>query len=318
MKHKGLTEPVAVGNDQRDTGAQVEAIRRFGELKTEAPALEGVPTGIPGLDALFYTTRITDDERIEQKPLGGLPRYAVVHLTGISDTGKSLMAEQYAVQQAHRGERVLFVTVETPAPFVVMSLRERARAMGLDPGALDENLVLLDAASYRELRDDLSTFLNTMAHAIRAYSTQHVIIDSVTGLYEAREMMARQIVRRLYHFMKKWRQTAFFISQKRSGHEDLSSEAAGGYAVSHILDCTLVVAKRMIQTAYEQRFYGLPPGEVIRFFRIDGCRLCGHDTRTHVMTIDATGRVRIGEDLATFLEQNRRTSHEPASRETDR
>lgn len=283
-----------------------EAVYHFGDLKDTAPILEGIPTGIPGLDDLFFQIKVDDNGRIERVSLGGIPRYAVVHLTGVSDTGKSLMAAQYAIQQASRKERVLFVTVETPAPFVVAMLRDRATAMGIDPSVLDEHIILVDSATHSVLRDDLPTLLTTMAHVIKTYNTQHVVIDSVTGFYEAKEMLARQIVRRLYLFMKKWKQTAWFISQKRSGHEDISPEAAGGYAVSHILDCTIVVAKRVIQSTYDQRLYGLPIGEIIRLLRIDGCRMCAHDTRTHIMTIDNRGCVAVGSDLTSFLKEKTR------------
>jgi len=44
------------------------------------------------------------------------------------------------------------------------------------------------------------------------------VIDYITGLFENKELLARAVVRRLYNFMKKWYQTALFVSQKRSGH----------------------------------------------------------------------------------------------------
>ena len=117
-------------------------------------------------------------------------------------------------------------------------------------------------------------------------------------------MMARSIVRQLYNFMKRWYQTALFVSQKRSGHEELSAEAAGGYAVAHILDGTMVLTKKMISSTYDERLYKRPIGELIRLFRIDGCRLCGHDTDTHVMEITKTGLVRIGPSLTTLMRRS--------------
>jgi len=279
-----------------------ESVMPLHDVASRAPQLEGVPTGVPGLDELFFTVRIDGDGRPQKVPLGGIPRYSVFNLTGVSDTGKSLMAEQFAIAQARRGEVTLFVTVETPAPFLVMSLRERARAMGVDPDTIDRQIVVIDAATHESLRDDLPTLLNTLAYAIRTYGARFTVIDSVTGLFESREMMARAIVRRLFTFMKKWHQTALFISQKRSGHEELSAEAAGGYAVSHIVDGSMVLAKRTIQSAYEERTYGIPIGETIRLFRIDGCRMCGHDTVTRVMEITATGLVTIRAPLSEFLQ----------------
>ena len=267
------------------------------EAGKEAPKLEGVPTGVEGLDDLFFTS-VVESGKAKRVPLGGIPKYAVINITGVSDTGKSLLVEQFAVKRASEGERVVFITVESPAPFVAMALKERARAMGIeDISVIDENIVLIDAASYTVLRESLQTLLDTVAYAIKTYRADYTVIDSITGLYEAREMMARSVVRQIFNFMKKWYQTALFVSQKRSGHEELSAEAAGGYAVSHIVDCTMVMSKKLIITRYDESLYGRPIGEMVRLFRIDGCRMCGHDTDTHLMEITDLGLVKIGPSL---------------------
>jgi len=36
----------------------------------------------------------------------------------------------------------------------------------------------------------------------------------------------------------------------------------------------------------------------VRLFRIDGCRLAGHDPETHLLEITDTGLVRIGKALS--------------------
>lgn len=41
------------------------------ELSAKAPPLEGVPTGVKGLDELFFTL---DPKTLKPKPLGGFPR----------------------------------------------------------------------------------------------------------------------------------------------------------------------------------------------------------------------------------------------------
>lgn len=273
-----------------------EGIWVAGEAIKKAPKLRGVPTGIEGLDDLFFHTELQDG-KVVKRPLGGIPEYAVVNLTGVSDTGKSLMVEQYTVKQAQRGEAVAFITVESPAPFVTMGLRERATAMGVDFSEIENRIILIDAASHTSLRDNIPNLLATLAYAIKNYKVRHTVIDSVTGLYEAKEMLARTVVRQLFNFMKKWYQTAIFVSQKRSGHEELSAEAAGGYAVSHIVDCTMVLAKELIMTRSQSNLYKRPIGDIVRLFRIDGCRLCGHDTKTHYLEITDMGLVRIGEPL---------------------
>ncbi len=286
-------------------GPQVleESILRFGEARAQAPRLEGVPTGIEGLDNLFFTIK-WEGEKPRRVPLGGIPRYSVMNVTGVADTGKSLMVEQYALTQAGRGEGVAFITVESPAIFVAMGMRERAKALGIAESAVDENIVFIDVATHNRLQEDLPSLLATLAHVIRTYHVRHTIVDSVTGLFEHKEMAARTVVRRIYNFLKKWHQTGLLVSQKRSSHEEMSAEAAGGYAVAHIMDGTMVFYKDVITSSYKQKLYHLPIGEMIRLFRIDGCRLTGHDTRIHVCEITETGLIRIGPTLIELAQKN--------------
>ncbi len=273
-----------------------EGIVRFEDVEKTAPELEGVPTGVEGLDEMFFISRLQGEEVI-QEPLHGIPRYAVLNVTGVADTGKSILVEQFAITQAARGEAVCFVTVESPAPFLVMGMRQRATAMGVPEEVLEKNIVIIDAASTHLLRENIPSLLATLAHVIKTYRVKHTIVDSVTGFYEHKEMTARVVVRQLFNFLKKWHQTGLLVSQKRSGHEELSAEAAGGFAVAHILDGTLVLSKETIDSAYKARLYGLPVGEMVRLFRIDGCRLTGHDSRIHLMEITRSGLVKIGAAL---------------------
>ncbi|WP_457562006.1 KaiC domain-containing protein [Caminibacter pacificus] len=272
-----------------------EAIITAKEAAKKAPKIEGVPTGIEGLDDLFYIAVIENGKPVK-KPLGGMPKYSVCNITGVNDTGKSLMAEQFAIYQA-QNHKVCFITVETPANFVVSSMKMRAKAMNIDESVIDENIIFIDATSSYKLREEVPTLLNTLAYAIKEYDIKFTVIDSITGLFENKEMMARSIVRRVYNFLKKWYQTSILISQKRSGHDLFSSEAAGGYAVGHIVDGTIVLTKELIDSAYKARMYKKPIGEVVRLFRIDGCRMCGHDSRVHFFEITETGIVKIGKTL---------------------
>lgn len=269
-----------------------ESIIVMGQAVKDAPKIMGIPSGVEGLDELFFIVEVKDGKPVK-KSLGGIPAYSVFNVTGVSDTGKSLFVEQFAVTQAARGEKVAFITVESPALFVARSLEMRAIAMGYDSTRVENNIILIDAASHGTLRENIPDLLTTLAHVIKQFKVRFVVIDSVTGLYESREVAARTIVRRLFNFMKKWYQTALFVSQKRSGHEELTAEAAGGYAVSHILDGCFVFAKELIDSTYKSKLYGKQIGDIVRLFRIDGCRLAGHDTKTHIMEITETGLVKI-------------------------
>ena len=266
------------------------------EALAKAPKIYGVPTGVEGLDDLFFIVEV-ENGKIVKKTLGGIPAYSVFNITGVSDTGKSLMVEQFTVKQASEGHKVAFITVESPANFVAASLKLRAAAMGLEFEKFEDNIILIDAASHTKLREDLPNLLATLAYAIKTYHIKFTVVDSVTGLFEHKEMLARGIVRRLFNFMKKWYQTALFVSQKRSGHEELTAEAAGGYAVGHIVDGTMVLAKELIDSQYKAKLYKREIGDIVRLFRIDGCRMAGHDTRVHFMEITETGLVRILEPI---------------------
>ncbi|RLG46540.1 MAG: KaiC domain-containing protein, partial [Thermoproteota archaeon] len=197
--------------------AVIEAVETAAQAYERAPRLFGVPTGVRGLDELFFTVEL-EGGRPVKRTLGGIPYRSVLNVTGVPDTGKSLMAEQFAVKQASLGYPTCFVTVETPANFVAAGLRRRAEAMGVDWDSVRGRILLVDAASYRELREELPSLLKTLAHVIREYDVKNVVIDSITGLFEAREVMARSLVREVYNFLKRWGQTAILISQKRSAH----------------------------------------------------------------------------------------------------
>lgn len=283
-------------NAQKEFEIVEDAILTLKETSKKAPEIKGIPTGIEGLDELFFTT-VIENKKTKIVPLGGIPQYSVFNITGISDTGKSLMAEQFAIKQASLGNPVAFVTVESPAHFVASSMKIRAIAMEVDEKSIDENIIFIDSASYSKLREDIQTLLNTLAYAIKKYKIKFTVIDSVTGLYEAKEMIARVIVRHLFNFMKKWYQTAIFVSQKRSGQEELSAEAAGGFAIPHIVDGTIVLSKILISSQYAEKIYKQPIGEVVRLFRIDGCRMAGHSTETYLLEIDKKGIVKIGPSL---------------------
>ncbi len=273
------------------------------ELESQAPKLFGIPTGTK-LDEMFYRIEKTGDNYVK-KPLGGIPHLAVINITGVPDTGKSLLAEQFAVKQASSGYRVLFVTVESPATFLYTAIKQKAEAMNVDFSKVEENIVVIDAAESDEMRENVKTLLDTMAYAIKEKKCTNVVIDSVTGLYEHKEVMARQIVRQIFNFLKKFRQTGVLVSQKRSAQASESAEAAGGLAVAHIVDGTIVLDKKLIESRWDVNLYGLEIGDVLRTLRIDGCRLTAHDGRTWVFEITESGLIEIVSPLDEFVKRKR-------------
>ena len=282
-------------------GSEERAYYELSELKERAPKLFGIPTGTK-LDEMFWKVEIEGDKPVK-KPLGGIPHLSIINLTGVPDSGKSLLAEQFALYQANEGYKVLFITVESPANFLYTSLKAKSAYLGMDFDTISKNIVVIDASENPELREDPRALMDTMAYAIREKKTTNVIIDSITGLYEHKEMMARQIVRQFFNFLKKWKQTALFVSQKRSAQGAETAEAAGGLAVAHIVDGSIVMDKKLIETRWDITTFKLPLGSVLRTIRIDGCRLTGHDTRTWVFEITEGGTINIISPLEEFIKR---------------
>jgi len=274
------------------------------ELESKAPKLFGIPTGTK-LDEMFYKIE-KEGDRFVKKPLGGIPHLAVMNLTGVPDSGKSVLAEQFAINQANLGYKVLFVTVESPANFLYTALKQKSEALNADFSKVESNIVVIDASENDELRENPKALMETMAYAIKEKKTTNTIIDSITGLYEHKEVMARQIVRQFFNFLKKFRQTGIFVSQKRSAQASESAEAAGGLAVAHIVDGTIVLDKKLIESRWDVSLYGLPIGSVLRTIRIDGCRMTGHDSRTWVFEITEFGTINIIAPLSDYIKSKNR------------
>lgn len=281
----------------------MERFYRLDELKDRAPELFGIPTGT-GLDNMFYKI-VNEKGKPKKVPLGGVPAKSVLNLTGVPDTGKSVLVEQFALTQASSGYRVLYVSTESPAPFLYTSLRLKAEAMKIDFRQTEKNIFVIDASHDPELRENPRALMDTMEYAIKEKEIPNTVIDSITALYEHKEMMARSIVRIFFNFLKSHGQTALVVSQKRSSQATDSAEAAGGLAVAHIVDGTIVLDKKIIETKWDTSSYGLPPGSVLRTIRIDGCRMTAHDTRTWVFEITEYGLIEITKPLSEFIQKRR-------------
>jgi len=281
----------------------MKGVYELGQLKEYAPELFGIATGT-GLDKMFFKIEIKRGKPVKV-PLGGIPVKAVLNLTGVPDTGKSLLVEQFALTQAGLGYKILYVSTENPAPFLYTSLKSKAEAMGLDFNTIEKNVFVIDATADTELRENPRALMDTMEYAINEKGIKNTVIDSITALYEHKEMMARSIVRVFFNFLKSQGQTAMVVSQKRSSQAAESAEAAGGLAVAHIVDGTIVLDKKLIESKWDTSYYGLPPGSVIRTIRIDGCRVAPHDTQTWVFEISEEGLIDIKEPLSEFLKKRR-------------
>jgi KaiC domain protein len=271
------------------------------ELANKAPSLYGIKTGTR-LDNMFYYFESVEG-RVIKKLLNGIPYLSVLNLVGSPDTGKSLFALQFAVFQASLGYSVCLLTTETKATFLYNAIKERCIVMNKNFDAVARNIIVVDVSGDEKVMEDIDTVLRLLDEAINMRQTTITIVDSATGLYEHKELKARRVTRKLYNFLKEKKQTALLISQKRTSQQQETVESAGGLGVAHIVDGSIVFDKKVITNKYDETLYGLPIGSVIRTIRIDGCRMCGHEQNTKILTISESGIVDIGEDLNTLIKR---------------
>ncbi|HID41357.1 MAG TPA: hypothetical protein EYP33_04290 [Pyrodictium sp.] len=67
------------------------------DLRGKMPKLVGVPTGTK-LDQMFFKLVEKNGEFVKE-PLGGIPALSVINIVGVPDTGKSLLVQQFVLEQ---------------------------------------------------------------------------------------------------------------------------------------------------------------------------------------------------------------------------
>ncbi len=252
------------------------------------------------LGKLFFFATQGEDGKPVLKPLGGFPKGAVINLGGTSDTGKSLLAEQFTVENA-LSRRVVFVTTESPKENLIASIKRISLVRGIPLEEIENKVIIVDLSKGANL--DYRSILPRLSLLIEKAKAEILVIDSLTAFFEDREMMARSVTRAIYRFAKERKLTTLLISQKRED-SPFSARTAGGLAIGHIVDCNIVLSKLVITTPYERNLYGKEIGEVVRTLRIDGCRMCGHSSRTFIIEIDRYGILKVVGPLGKRVQRD--------------
>jgi KaiC domain protein len=266
------------------------------DLTDENIIIQGIDSGSEYINKLFYYTIIENSKPV-LRSVNGYPRGSVINITGEADTGKSLLVQTALVVNAFKNIKGIYISTENPLKYVSYSLKRISLLLNLDFEKIKTNIKVIDLTFKYNLINNIDEFLKNLYYELRAdYKNGLIVFDSLTGFYESKEVMARYIVRRIFQFCKNLNLTAFLISQKRED-SPFSSKSAGGMAISHIADCNIVLSKIIISSPYEKKIYEKEIGQVVRTFRIDGCRLCGHSSKTHIFEIDKIGLINFIKPL---------------------
>lgn len=222
------------------------------------------------LDELFLSA--------DGSPLGGIPVCGQFIITGLPGSGKSILVEEVAVRTAYSGLKVLFVTSEdqwkagTERFDLQSRMAKKAEILGLDWGRVAENLYVLDAATYPELRE-WERFVEAYRYAIEQYKIDLVIVDSLT-LLEAYRGALKYRLAELMRYNQNAGVTAIFINQRSAEKWD-TYDIAGGIGLAHLADGTIIVDYGRVYYEDQMRELNAKRGEFVRIVRVLDCRLTG-------------------------------------------
>jgi len=262
--------------------------------KTAKKKLTAVKTNT-FLDYLFYGEN--------NKVLFGIPFGAQIGITGLPDSGKSILMEEIAVQLAGKGAKVLFVTSEdiwesqTPRFDLQSRMIQKAEKLKIVWANVKENLFVMDTVTNSEL-GDWDVFVQAYKHAIEVNKAKFVIIDSITVL-EAYRGSLKYRVAELGRYNQVHGVTALFVNQRAQEKWD-EYAMAGGIGMPHMLDGTIIIDyggywdNPQIKADYTEVF-GEPPKrkQVLRIARVLGCRMCGFNRHYQFIEITKDGFLRI-------------------------
>ena len=241
------------------------------------------------LDGLFINE--------EGKNLAGIPIESNAIITGLPNSGKSLILEQIALANAHYGVKVAYVLSEevfrTDGQRYDLEnrLRHKAGIMNLDWNKIHENLFVVDAVTDAEYRD-WTNFVSVYRKLVEQEGIKLLLVDSMT-LLETQRMALKHRVMELNRYNQRHKVSSILVNQ-RAVEESDSMAMAGGIALSHIVDIVIAMDYKKASSwdkALKQDT-GCGQGETVNFIRVLKCRLSRFDAHYIAYQIDDNGIVK--------------------------
>ena len=201
--------------------------------------IERMKTGIKGLDELLH---------------GGIPKGAVILISGSPGSGKSILSMQILINGCKMGEKCLYVSFEQPYEDIV----KQAKAFGWNvDGFIKKGL--LKILSFDFVREGYELY-NKMLSEIKSGGYNRVVIDSLTALenhpallFEAERLdvrvtqkkvkflehenwLKRAIITHLINMLKTNKSlTAFLITEIQEGSNQLSSDGISEFLCDGVI-----------------------------------------------------------------------------------
>jgi circadian clock protein KaiC len=222
------------------------------------------------------------NREIDQLLHGGLERGTITLLQGLTGSGKTSLAIQYAVAAAQRNERSLFFCFDERISTIV----ERAKGLGMDLETYIANgRITISQIDPAEL--SAGEFSNKVYDAVIKNETSLVIIDSINGYAYALpdESYLSIHLHELTSFLDLHGVVTLLTLNQRGGLG--FSTAPSPFDISYISDSVINLA------FFEHR------GQMHKSFMILKLRCGNHEKTIHELTMDSRG-LHIGPALIDF------------------
>lgn len=270
--------------------AKGEGFIKPSSLDKVSKTLIGFKTGT-FLDSLFL------DEK--GKLIDGIPFGTNSLLTGLPNSGKSLLGEEIVLRVAQE-HKVCYVLSEEAfrtdsARFDLETRMKNREALmsGLSWTMIEKNLFVLDTVMNAELRD-WHSFVQAYRNLVENEKIEFLFVDSMTLLEDARGALKMRVLE-LMRYNQLHGITSILINQRGIDEAD-GLAMAGGISLSHIVDMVLIMDYKKISTWDAQLKIDIPDakqGATVNFFRILKCRICRYDTHYFAYHIDDNGFVTV-------------------------
>jgi circadian clock protein KaiC len=227
---------------------------------------ETVSSGVPELDALFG---------------GGADRGTGTLLLGPAGTGKSIVATQFVLAAAQRGERaVMYIFDER-----IQTLLARAKGMGLDVEAeVERGRVEIQQIDPAEM--SCGEFTHAVHQAVAERDVRLVVIDSLAGYVQAMPQ-ERFLSLHLHELLSYLSQQAVTVLMVMTQHGLPGTPRHTPFDLSYIADSVLL---------FHSFEYG---GELRKAISVYKRRAGAHEGALRELQFGPTG-IRIGEPLRQF------------------
>lgn len=213
---------------------------------------------------------------------GGLERGTVTLLQGVTGTGKTSLATQYAVAAAQRNERSLMFCFDER----VSTLIERAKGLGMDIETfIADGRITINQIDPAELT--AGEFSNMVYEAVFKNDVSMVIIDSINGYAYAlpEERFLAVHLHELTSFLNLQGIVSLFTLNQQGGLG--FTNAPSPFEISYISDSVINLA------FYEHR------GEIHKSMLVLKLRSGSHESTIRELTMDSRG-LHIGPVLHEF------------------